>query len=328
MMEQLNSKKRLILTAFENLDADALERLLDDGKTYQDVPKKLFVQRYREYFRNLTVDDEVICDFKAYPGKCEGCSKGKTGYSFVNSQDTCLAELVFVESDDDFLDIYVCSNFNSSNENILDNYGGLYFCDDEKAGYMLTFEELVEKDFCIKAIQEIELELLHNKYLSLDFMKNWQRKYQTYYNGNNTVSKKSYTYISLLTNYLFDIRNILSFVRLSEKSKFHLELFNDPVFQDDEAKIMWLLACLEDIPDHKLHFHAKVNEAENYITFGKINFDLICMQDYLALHNLVQNLSYLLPHSILMSLPYDWKDPHNGDSESGSPWADDDIFPF
>src|SRR5690606_36238216 len=107
-----------------------------------------------------------------------------------------------------------------------------YFCDDEKAGYMLTFEELVEKDFCIKAIQEMESELLHNKYLSLEFMKNWQRKYQPYYNGNNTVSKKNYTYISLLTNYLFDIRNILSFVRLSEKSKFHLELFNDPVFQD------------------------------------------------------------------------------------------------
>ena len=55
-------KKQQIITAFENLDADALEQLLDDYKTYEDVPKKLFVDRYREYFQNLKDDEELICD--------------------------------------------------------------------------------------------------------------------------------------------------------------------------------------------------------------------------------------------------------------------------
>lgn len=112
------TKKQQIIKAFENLDADALSNLLDDEKTYQDVPKSLFVERYREYFDGLKEDASVICDFKAYPGKCEGCSKGKTGYSFVNSEGTCFGEFVFVEDEEDFSDIYVCHDFNSSNEDI------------------------------------------------------------------------------------------------------------------------------------------------------------------------------------------------------------------
>ncbi len=43
----MKTRKVEIVTAIENLDADELDRLLDDGKTYQDVPKKLFVQQYR-----------------------------------------------------------------------------------------------------------------------------------------------------------------------------------------------------------------------------------------------------------------------------------------
>lgn len=73
----MHSIKSQIITAFENLDADTLKLLLDDNKTYQDVPKKIFVERYREYFQNLKDDGEVVCDFKAYPGKCNHCSKDK-----------------------------------------------------------------------------------------------------------------------------------------------------------------------------------------------------------------------------------------------------------
>ena len=323
------TKKQQIIKAFENLDADALSNLLDDEKTYQDVPKSLFVGRYREYFDGLKEDASVICDFKAYPGKCEGCSKGKTGYSFVNSEGTCFGEFVFVEDEEDFSDIYVCHDFNSSNEDILDNFNGLTFCDDEKVGYMLTFDELVEKDFCLRALNEIQTELQKNKILPLEFIKEWHKKYNPHYGDLKIFGSKHYSFTLLITNYLGNIRNALSFIELSNKSALYLEMFKDKVFADDEAKMMWMMACMEDIPDINLYLHAKVNEEENYISFGRINIDLKYMANYIKLQKLFQQNSDLLPYSILMSLPWDWKTPSEmTDTENDCEWDDDDEFPF
>lgn len=325
----MKSKKEQIITAFENLDADALEKLLDDNITYQDVPKKLFVDRYREYFQNFIEDEEVICDFKAYPGKCNGCSKGIKGYSFVNSQDTCYAELLFIEGDDDFLDIYSCSDFDSTNLEISDCYGGLSFCDDEKVGYMLTFDELVEKEFCLNAIQEIENEIKKCKILPLEFIIAWQKKYHPYYGELKFFERKNFSFVSLMQNYLGSIRNALNFIELSQKSRHYLDLFEDKVFEDEEAKIMWMLACIEDIPDVKFQLLHKANEKENYITFGRINVNLALMQNYLDLQRLFLKHSYLLPHTIMCSLPYDWKIPAemNEDDEIED-WDEDCDFPF
>lgn len=325
----MKDKKDLIISAFENLDASALDNLLNDNQTYQDVSKLLFVERYREYFQNLIEDESVICDFKAFSGKCEGCSKGKTGYSFVNSEGICFGEFVFVEDENDFSDIYVCHNFSSSNEDILDNYNGITFCDDEKVGYKLTFDELIEKDFCIKAINEIENEQKKNNILSLDFIKDWQRKYHPYYGEIKIFDTKNYSFISLVKNYLGSIGNALSFINLSDKASLYLELYQDKLFEDNEAKVMWMLACMEDIPDVNIHLHAKINEVENYITFGKINVDLNYMQDYIRLQKLFQKNSYLLPYSILMSFPWDWKMPSEmADSENDDIWDDGEDFPF
>ena len=47
------NKKQLIIKAFENLDADMLEVLLNDGQAYQDVPKDIFVEELRRYFTKI-----------------------------------------------------------------------------------------------------------------------------------------------------------------------------------------------------------------------------------------------------------------------------------
>lgn len=65
----------------------------------------------------------------------------------MNSQNTCWAELLFMEDDDNYLDIYACKNFDSSHCDIAGSFGGISFWDDEKVGDMLTFEELVKRNF-------------------------------------------------------------------------------------------------------------------------------------------------------------------------------------
>ena len=322
-------KKQQIITAFENLDADALEQLLDDNKTYEDVPKKLFVDRYREYFQNLKDDEELICDFKAFPGKCNLCSKGKKGYSFVNSQNICYAKLLFIEVEDDFLDIYSCSDFDSSNKDISDCYGGISFCDDEKVGFMLSFDDLVEKDFCITAVKEIEDKINENKILPLEFIKDWRNKYNPVYGDLNIFERKNYSFINLVKNYLGSIRNAVNFIELSKKATLYIDLFKDPVFQDDEAIMMWMFACIEDIPDVKLYLHAKVNKAENYIAFGKVNVDLSYMQDYLDLQEIFRQHYDLLPYSMMTSFPWDWQNHCEISNDNLNDMLDDnDQFPF
>jgi hypothetical protein len=66
----LQTKKQQIISAFEDLNADSLDILLDNSKTYQDVPKSIFVNKIREFFLGLIEDQFVTCDFKAYPGTC------------------------------------------------------------------------------------------------------------------------------------------------------------------------------------------------------------------------------------------------------------------
>ncbi|TXF74975.1 hypothetical protein [Chryseobacterium sp.] len=98
------NKKQLILKAFEDLDLDMLDVLLNDGQSYQDVHKETFVAELKSYFDDLRNDRNYKTDFKAVQGMCTNCSKGKKGFSFVNSDGESFMSMVFEESEDDYVD--------------------------------------------------------------------------------------------------------------------------------------------------------------------------------------------------------------------------------
>ena len=324
------TKKRLIIKAFEDLDIPMLELLLNDNQSYQDVPKLLFIEKYREYFRELTDDESIVCNFKAFRGKCDGCSKGKIGYSFINSEGTCFGELVFIEEEEDFSDIYFCSEFIChSDEEIVHYFDGPTFYDDEKVGYQLSFDQLLEKEFCLRGVQEIKNELELNTILSQDFILQWLTEFGEHYKNNDFLNPLRLSFVSTLKGYIGSVNNAMAFFKLSNKAKLYLSLYKNELFTDTEAKMMWLLACLEDIPDIKLYLHARVNEIENKITFSKINVSLDLMRDYIQLQKRFNEWSYLIPYTILMSLPHDWKNrPSSTFFDEQSDWGDDDEFPF
>ena len=49
----MENKKKLITKAFEKLDGEMLEILLNDHQPYQDVPKELFVSELKRYFDEM-----------------------------------------------------------------------------------------------------------------------------------------------------------------------------------------------------------------------------------------------------------------------------------
>jgi hypothetical protein len=160
-------------------------------------------------------------------------------------------------------------------------------------------------------------------------MLNWRDKYGRNYDNIDIFIRVRFTFTTEIRGYLGSIRNALSFIDLSRKAKFYLDLFQDKVFEDSEAKMMWLLACLEDIPDITFLLHAKINQYENYITFSKINVDLALMKDYLKLQKLFNELHNLLPYTILNHFPWDWKDSSQPDKNEDPVFGDnDEDLPF
>lgn len=90
-----------------------------------------------------------------------------------------------------------------------------------------------------------------------------------------------------------------------------------------------MFACIEAIPDVKFFFLAKVNKAEYYIAFGKVNVDLSYMQDYLDLQEIFRQHYDLLPYSMMTSFPWDWRNPSEMQGEIGQDyWSEDEDLPF
>lgn len=58
-MSPMATKKKQIIQAFENMDADMLDVLLNDDQSYMDVSKEMFVAELRKYFYSNTNDAEL-----------------------------------------------------------------------------------------------------------------------------------------------------------------------------------------------------------------------------------------------------------------------------
>lgn len=75
------NKLQLIITAFENLDANMLELLLEEDRVYDGYPKEIFVQRFREYFDEVKKHPYDAPPFNAYIGKVYDTPVEQTAYN-------------------------------------------------------------------------------------------------------------------------------------------------------------------------------------------------------------------------------------------------------
>lgn len=106
------TKKESIIHCFENMDIRMLDVLLDDSKTYQNTPKDFFVEKLDLAFQEFRDYEDIA--LTAISGKCnhKDCpNKGCKGFSFVGNTSGLHLDLVFDETDNDYVDIYQCHGF-------------------------------------------------------------------------------------------------------------------------------------------------------------------------------------------------------------------------
>jgi len=105
--------KEAFISYFKNFDINMIELLLDDGRTYQDFAKHLFIQKLGNAFdRFLKHGDNLLY---SYHGTCnsELCSIGCKGIRFIGNNSGLYIDIVFKEENGNLIDVYECHDFST-----------------------------------------------------------------------------------------------------------------------------------------------------------------------------------------------------------------------
>ncbi|WP_373709225.1 hypothetical protein [Kaistella sp.] len=310
----MENKKELIIKAFEQLDADMLDILLNDDQPYQDVSKELFVSELKRYFSEIKTSNYSKLDYKAYKGVCQNCSKGKTGYSFVNSEGHSFMSMVFEESKNDYLDIYNCGSFCTEEKEIEEEMTGIFFYKDDEVTYIPTAKNILEVKRCAAAFAELNRQIKEEGILSKNFYKQWIDKYGDLDDISEAFSGESYRYKSEIKKPLSTLKYYTQIVeRESLAKKYWLEFMSIPV-ADLPSLQDWLVRCDKEFEFLRFGFAESANYAAGFFCDRNLKIDL---REFYYYHNI----------SVILNKYFDWIPDSDsvGDEEN---IEDDYEFPF
>ena len=195
----------------------------------------------------------------------------------------------------------------------------------------MDFDEFLEKEFCINAIRE-----LHNTQdcmgiSDLELLNEWHSKYRHHFDSKNLHRNKNYTFISKFNNYLNIIRIIKSFIEKDDPAAKLLNIFQDKVFQNEDARFVWLMTCLDYIPDLKLGVYGIIKKNRNSVSFSDLQISIKHLQNYMNLIDVFSIHAWLLPVSVRSSLEWGCLEylritPVNGEEEDDT--IEDEGFIF
>lgn len=270
----MENKKDLIIKAFEQMDANMLDVLLNDDQPYQDVSKELFVVELKKYFWEMKSINYSVFDYKAYKGVCQNCSKGKTGYSFVNSEGHSFMSMVFEESEDDFTDIYKCGSFCTENKEIEEEMTGIFFYKDDEVTYVPSAKNILEEKRCESAFSELMREIEMEGILSKKFYIPWTEKFGDLDDISEAFSGESYRYKSKVKKPLHTLKYYAKIVeRESLAKKKWIDFLKIPIITKENI-ISWLIACGREFEFLKYGFADTTNFKSGYFEDSGLKIDL------------------------------------------------------
>lgn len=279
----MENKKELIIKAFEQLDADMLDILLNDDQPYQDVSKELFVSELKRYFSEIKASNYSKLDYKAYKGVCQNCSKGKTGYSFVNSEGHSFMSMVFEESENDYLDIYNCGSFCTEQKEIEEEMTGIFFYKDDEVTYIPTAKNILEVKSCAAAFAELNRQIKEEGILSKNFYRHWTAKYGDLDDISEAFTGESYRYKSEIKKPLSTLKYYTQVVeRESLAKKYWLEFMSIPV-ADLPSLQDWLVRCDKEFEFLRFGFIESANYAAGFFSDRNLKINL---REFYYYHNI------------------------------------------
>lgn len=311
------NKLQLIIKAFENLDANMLELLLEEDRVYDGYPKEIFVQRFWEYFDEVKKHPYGAPPFNAYMGKVYDTPVEQTAYNFVNELGVWAFGFSFDGDQHHVTDIRQQWCIDSPSQMPVTYLEPHIFYLDDKFDYTETDELSHLKSVLSDAVSEIESELLENGFLKLDFCRQWFYEYLDFYDLDAYFAGTLFSFQKKYIEYALSIDEIIHYYE-SEKiaKKYWRKFISIPMFTL-EVLNKWLVRLRQDFDFGLVDFEITFDYKNAVFTSGLLRYDFNDIQFTHNICAILQKYRNILPN------PYDLS---KRDTENSDEIENDEVF--
>jgi len=233
------TKKEAIVKYISEMNIDMLSLVFENDTSFMNLYKEDFLGKLQEIFIECK-EKNIIKFSKVIPGICEEDSEinGLEGYKFITSDKSALT-LLFEEDNNEVIEIYNCSKFRSYQicEETEPIYISVY--DDEKTGYIPTFEHIA-----LTSRIEIfysQFEEFKNTVTLVEDVDSWYNQIKEVYDGINLFDHMEFKFYYDFSNLVVDNMFVHFIVENGEISKQALQDYEKIDCENEYEIIEWLL---------------------------------------------------------------------------------------
>ncbi len=234
------SEKQQLIQAFKSLDFEALHNLLDNKRSYMEVPKDLFLSKLKQ-----EIDRYIVLNFfeKVIEGTCDHCNKGCKAYKFT-AENLPSLNLFFEENEGRVTDIYICSALKVDTPDGNDWNIYLNFFEEEKVNFEPSLKYHLDLQKVENATEDFN-SLAASNLVTIQELIHWYNKYKSLadeLNLNNpfeSLKFKAFEHLdSLYSEVSLLIRNFNKNHLAQEALREYKRINRD----DEKSVISWLLS--------------------------------------------------------------------------------------
>ncbi len=232
------TKKEAIVKYISEMNTEMLSLLLDDDKSYMDVPKETFIAGLDKVFNRLR--NQEINEFsRVLKGHCGGsCNKGCGGYTFLTHDNQSL-DLIVVEENSEINDLYTCTIF--INDEKIEDKNEIYmsFYDDEKTDFIPSKRHEVLRKNIKNAFSEFNK--FKNDVTDIEHFCNWNSHIQKLYKNINLAERFKLKFPKDIMDLVHKNSYIQELITSYPFAKKAMEEFNFLNSSNEKKLIEWVL---------------------------------------------------------------------------------------
>lgn len=118
----ITTQSATIIYFIQRLDIEMVNDILDDGRTYQNLEKSIFIDKLRLTFDEFLANGDTF--LHCYSGSCneKDCNFKCTGYSFIGNHTKNYLDIIFTIKEGRIVDMYECVGFRIEEHAIRKNH--------------------------------------------------------------------------------------------------------------------------------------------------------------------------------------------------------------
>lgn len=281
------NQREAFLYYMSKMDADMINLILDDNKTYQDAKKEVFIEKLSEALSTFIAKGDT--ELNVVKGECQNdkCHKGCAGYAFIGNCSDYHLDLIIEGAQNEILDMYYCSDFKSCSEKLDENKN---FCidikHDEEAKFVPPEWFLMSSHQCSIACDEIMRDGLPLQVVNIQLAERWLEKYAELYDSVDPIFTPAA--FSKFNSLYYEVKNLVPMFNMKELAEKGIGFYNNRIKRSrNEKMLLYWLVEFEQLKDDLIsldyfYFDIEDKAAENYVKINRSYEVYLCAGDFAA----------------------------------------------